>query len=170
MEHWCSCPIWCLDHTYIIRWIFWIKMCALMFVLSFIYSKFQCEHVKYWNRYLKLSSILLFCISSFYSKMNLISPVFTFLFISTILNLTMTFYLLQFINHLVNQLARHQFLKIACQMERRTILGAYSLVKVIESELEGYLSAGNGRLVCKHMLTVFSMICTCPSFYSVSVT
>ncbi|XP_042405691.1 AUGMIN subunit 3-like [Zingiber officinale] len=51
-----------------------------------------------------------------------------------------------FINHLVNQLARHQFLKIACQMERRTILGAYSLAKVIESELEGYLSAGNGRL------------------------
>ncbi|URE04909.1 HAUS augmin-like complex subunit 3 [Musa troglodytarum] len=51
-----------------------------------------------------------------------------------------------YINHLVNQLARHQFLKIACQLERKTILGAYSLLKVIESELEGYLSAGNGRV------------------------
>ncbi|CAL9065141.1 unnamed protein product, partial [Musa banksii] len=52
----------------------------------------------------------------------------------------------QYISHLVNQLARHQFLKIACQLERKTILGAYSLLKVIESELEGYLSAGNGRV------------------------
>ncbi|XP_073005699.1 AUGMIN subunit 3 [Typha latifolia] len=51
-----------------------------------------------------------------------------------------------FINHLVNQLARHRFLKIACQLERRTILSAYSLLKVIESELQGYLSAANGRL------------------------
>ncbi|XP_020095588.1 AUGMIN subunit 3 [Ananas comosus] len=51
-----------------------------------------------------------------------------------------------FINHLVNQLARHRFLKIACQLERKAILGAYSLLKVIESELQGYLSAANGRL------------------------
>jgi len=55
---------------------------------------------------------------------------------------------MQFINHLVNQLARHRFLKIACQLERRTMLGAYSLLKVIESELQGYLSAGTGRVVC----------------------
>lgn len=51
-----------------------------------------------------------------------------------------------FINHLLNQLARHQFLKLACQMEHNTMLGAYSLLKVIESELQGYLSATKGRV------------------------
>ncbi|KAJ4812957.1 HAUS augmin-like complex subunit 3 [Rhynchospora pubera] len=51
-----------------------------------------------------------------------------------------------FINHLANQLARHCFLKIACQLERKTISGANSLLKVIESELQGYLSATNDRL------------------------
>ncbi|EXC14791.1 hypothetical protein L484_009445 [Morus notabilis] len=52
-----------------------------------------------------------------------------------------------FINHLVNQLARHQFLKIACQLEKKKMLGAYSLLKVIESELQAYLSATKGRVV-----------------------
>ncbi|KAM7496282.1 hypothetical protein LguiA_020696 [Lonicera macranthoides] len=51
-----------------------------------------------------------------------------------------------FICHLINQLARHQFLKIACQLEKKTMLGAYSLLKVIESELQGYLSATKGRV------------------------
>ncbi|XP_058072275.1 AUGMIN subunit 3 [Magnolia sinica] len=51
-----------------------------------------------------------------------------------------------FIKHLINQLSRHQFLKIACQLERKTMLGAYSLLKVIESELQGYLSATSGRV------------------------
>lgn len=51
-----------------------------------------------------------------------------------------------FINHLINQLARHQFLKIACQLEKKTMLGAYSLLKVIELELQGYLSATKGRV------------------------
>ncbi|KAG9149387.1 hypothetical protein Leryth_003351 [Lithospermum erythrorhizon] len=51
-----------------------------------------------------------------------------------------------FINHLINQLVRHQFLKIACQMEKKTMLGAFSLLKVIESELQGYLSATRGRV------------------------
>ncbi|KAJ3669867.1 hypothetical protein LUZ60_010191 [Juncus effusus] len=51
-----------------------------------------------------------------------------------------------FINHLVNQLARHCFLKIACQLERKTISNANSLLKVVDSELQGYLSAANGRL------------------------
>ncbi|KAI5679897.1 hypothetical protein M9H77_01124 [Catharanthus roseus] len=51
-----------------------------------------------------------------------------------------------FINHLVNQLARHQFLKIACQLEKKTMLGAYSLLKVIESELQGYLSSAKSRV------------------------
>ncbi|KAL5733637.1 hypothetical protein ACOSP7_032980 [Xanthoceras sorbifolium] len=51
-----------------------------------------------------------------------------------------------FISHLINQLARHQFLKIACQLEKRNMLGAFSLLKVIESELQGYLSATKGRV------------------------
>lgn len=56
-------------------------------------------------------------------------------------------FLLQLINHLINQLARHQFLKIACQLEKKNMLGAYSLLKVIESELQGYLSSTMGRVV-----------------------
>ncbi|XP_048233076.1 AUGMIN subunit 3 isoform X1 [Ricinus communis] len=51
-----------------------------------------------------------------------------------------------YINHLINQLARHQFLKIACQLEKKNMLGAFSLLKVIESELQGYLSATKGRV------------------------
>ncbi|KAM0005971.1 putative HAUS augmin-like complex subunit 3 [Helianthus anomalus] len=51
-----------------------------------------------------------------------------------------------FISHLINQLARHQFLKLACQFEKKTMLGAFSLLKVIESELQGYLSATKGRV------------------------
>ncbi|MFS7905262.1 putative HAUS augmin-like complex subunit 3 [Helianthus anomalus] len=51
-----------------------------------------------------------------------------------------------FISHLINQLARHQFLKLACQFEKKTMLGAFSLIKVIESELQGYLSATKGRV------------------------
>ncbi|CAN1141079.1 AUGMIN subunit 3 [Linum perenne] len=51
-----------------------------------------------------------------------------------------------FIMHLINQLARHQFLKLACQVEKKNMLGAYSLLKVIESELQGYLSATQGRV------------------------
>lgn len=57
-------------------------------------------------------------------------------------------FFLQFINHLINQLARHQLLKVACQLEKKNMLGAYSLLKVIESELQGYLSATKGRVVC----------------------
>ncbi|KAH0870002.1 hypothetical protein HID58_077024 [Brassica napus] len=52
----------------------------------------------------------------------------------------------KFINHLVNQLARHQFLKLACQLEKKNMLGAFSLLKVIESELQGYLSATRSRV------------------------
>jgi len=59
----------------------------------------------------------------------------------------------QFINHLINQLARHQFLKIACQLEKKNMLGAYSLVKVIESELQAYVSATKGRVV--HIIIIF---------------
>ncbi|KAH9745760.1 AUGMIN subunit 3 [Citrus sinensis] len=45
------------------------------------------------------------------------------------------------IAHLINHLARRQFLNIACQLEKKNLLGAYSLLKVIESEIQGYLSA-----------------------------
>ncbi|KAI3932712.1 hypothetical protein MKW98_012683 [Papaver atlanticum] len=51
-----------------------------------------------------------------------------------------------YINHLLNQLARHKFLKLACQLEQKTMLGAFSLLKVIESELQGYHSATDGRV------------------------
>ncbi|PKA65554.1 hypothetical protein AXF42_Ash005888 [Apostasia shenzhenica] len=51
-----------------------------------------------------------------------------------------------YINHLINQLARHRFLKIACQLEKKSMLGAYSLLKVIDSELRSYLSAAKSRL------------------------
>lgn len=60
----------------------------------------------------------------------------------------------QFIGHLTNQLARHQFLKIACQLEKKTMLGAFSLLKVIELELQGYLSATKGRVVNKHLTNI----------------
>ncbi|CAH9074239.1 unnamed protein product [Cuscuta epithymum] len=51
-----------------------------------------------------------------------------------------------FISHLVKLLSRHQLLKTACQLEKKTMIGAYSLLKVIESELHGYLSATHGRV------------------------
>lgn len=51
-----------------------------------------------------------------------------------------------FINHLINLLARHQLLKIACQLEKKHMLGAYYLLQLIESELQAYLSATEGRV------------------------
>ncbi|PWZ28178.1 AUGMIN subunit 3 [Zea mays] len=52
-----------------------------------------------------------------------------------------------FINHLVNQLAAHLFLKIACQLEEQIkISSAYSFLKAVELELQGYFSAFDGRL------------------------
>uniref|UniRef100_A0ACD5ULW9 Uncharacterized protein n=1 Tax=Avena sativa TaxID=4498 RepID=A0ACD5ULW9_AVESA len=59
----------------------------------------------------------------------------------------------KFINHLVNQLAAHRFLKIACHLDRQTkISGAYSLLKAAETELQSYLSAVYGRLDGYHSL------------------
>ena len=66
----------------------------------------------------------------------------------------------QFINHLINQLARHQFLKIACQLEKKNMLGAYSLVKVIESELQAYVSATKGRVVHIIIIIFFFGFCS----------
>lgn len=54
----------------------------------------------------------------------------------------------QYINHLVNQLARQCFLKIACELERKNMFRAYSLLRVIELELQSYLMAANCRVVC----------------------
>ncbi|KAK1294323.1 hypothetical protein QJS10_CPA16g01578 [Acorus calamus] len=51
-----------------------------------------------------------------------------------------------FINHLIKQFAGHQFLKIVCQVERKTMLGVYFMLRVIESELQGYLLATNDRV------------------------
>ncbi|KAK9226429.1 hypothetical protein WN943_011476 [Citrus x changshan-huyou] len=48
------------------------------------------------------------------------------------------------IAHLINHLARRQFLNIACQLEKKNLLGAYSLLKVIESELQ------DTQLDCQH--------------------
>ncbi|KAL6880671.1 hypothetical protein ACP4OV_012236 [Aristida adscensionis] len=59
----------------------------------------------------------------------------------------------KFINHLVNLLAVSQFLKITCQLEKRTkILSAYSLLKALELELHSYLSSVDGRLDRYHSI------------------
>uniref|UniRef100_A0A0D9WWA8 HAUS augmin-like complex subunit 3 N-terminal domain-containing protein n=1 Tax=Leersia perrieri TaxID=77586 RepID=A0A0D9WWA8_9ORYZ len=59
----------------------------------------------------------------------------------------------RFINYLVNQLAANQFLKIACQIERQAKLSsAYSLLKAIAMELQGYLSVVDGRLDRYHLV------------------
>ncbi|CAN6180774.1 unnamed protein product [Urochloa humidicola] len=58
-----------------------------------------------------------------------------------------------FINHLVNQFAAHQFLKISCQLEKRMkIASAYSFLKAIELELQSYLSAVDVRLDRYHSI------------------
>ncbi|XP_044965893.1 AUGMIN subunit 3-like isoform X3 [Hordeum vulgare subsp. vulgare] len=67
----------------------------------------------------------------------------------------------RFINHLVNQLAAHRFLAIACQLERRTkISSSFSLLKATEMELQSYLLAVNSRLDQYHLIgeAVSSMI------------
>ncbi|CAN6203225.1 unnamed protein product [Urochloa humidicola] len=59
----------------------------------------------------------------------------------------------KFINHLANQLAVHQFLKISCQLEKRAkISSAFSLLKAIEWELQSYLSAVDVRLDRYHSI------------------
>ncbi|KAM2948365.1 hypothetical protein FF1_035381 [Malus domestica] len=62
----------------------------------------------------------------------------------------------KFINHLLNQLARQQFLKMACQLEKKNMLGAYSLLEVIESEVQPYLSATKGRGRCLALIQAAS--------------
>ncbi|XP_024525026.1 AUGMIN subunit 3 [Selaginella moellendorffii] len=52
----------------------------------------------------------------------------------------------RFISHLVCQLARHRFLEIACHLERRSMNGAFELLRAIESELDGYTQATIGRI------------------------
>jgi hypothetical protein len=61
----------------------------------------------------------------------------------------------QFINNLVNQLAAHQFLNIACFIEKGPKLSsAYSLLKAIGLELQSYLTAVDGRLVLLSYLSI----------------
>lgn len=59
-------------------------------------------------------------------------------------------HVLQFISHLVNQLARHRFLQVACHVERKTMNGANELLRVIESELLCFTQATSGRLVSRN--------------------
>ncbi|CAD6226471.1 unnamed protein product [Miscanthus lutarioriparius] len=59
----------------------------------------------------------------------------------------------KFINHLVNQLAADLFLKITCQLEEQIkISSAYSFLKAVELELQGYFSAVDGRLGRYHLI------------------
>ncbi|CAA7395246.1 unnamed protein product [Spirodela intermedia] len=62
-----------------------------------------------------------------------------------------------YINHLVNQLARQCFLKITCELERKNILRAYSLLRVIKLELQSYLMAANCRVEhCSTLIQISS--------------
>jgi hypothetical protein len=74
----------------------------------------------------------------------------------------------RFINYLVNQLAAHQFLKIACQIEGRAKMSsAYSLLKAAAMELQGYFSVVDGRLVLlSDVIFLFeSTFCWLASYY-----
>eukprot|EP00250_Pteridium_aquilinum_P027577 c3524_g1_i1 orf=418-2268(-) len=52
----------------------------------------------------------------------------------------------QFITHLVNQLARHRYLQVACHLEKKTMNGANELLRVIEAELLSFAQATSGRV------------------------
>lgn len=46
------------------------------------------------------------------------------------------------------------------------MLGAYSLLKVIELELQGYLSATKGRVVCDHLVVLIIFSCSALFFFA----
>lgn len=52
----------------------------------------------------------------------------------------------KFIGFLVDQLARHRFLQVACHLERKTTNGAYELLRLVESELQAYNLNTLGRI------------------------
>ncbi|KAJ7518051.1 hypothetical protein O6H91_21G052400 [Diphasiastrum complanatum] len=52
----------------------------------------------------------------------------------------------RFISHLVDQLARHRFLQIACHLERKTMSQSYELLRLIESELDAFSNATMKRI------------------------
>ena len=108
--------------------------------LENLFQRFICGYKTKWGNFAIMESGFLYLQWSCFCDYS-----FTFFKMFCITN-TINF-VLQFISHLVNQLARHQFLKIACQLEKKNMLGAYSLLKVIESELQAYLSATKGRVV-----------------------
>ncbi|KAJ7516089.1 hypothetical protein O6H91_22G042600 [Diphasiastrum complanatum] len=52
----------------------------------------------------------------------------------------------RFISHLVDQLARHRFLQVACHLERKTMNGSYELLRLIEAELDVFLNGAMKRI------------------------
>ncbi|XP_024356885.1 AUGMIN subunit 3 isoform X2 [Physcomitrium patens] len=52
----------------------------------------------------------------------------------------------KFIGFLVDQLARHRFLQVACHLERKTTNGAYELLRLVDAELQAYTSNTLGRI------------------------
>lgn len=52
----------------------------------------------------------------------------------------------KFIGHLVNQLARHTFLKITCDLERKEMNSVYELLKVFETEVDAFTQATLARI------------------------
>ena len=71
----------------------------------------------------------------------------------------------QFIGFLVDQLARHRFLQVACHLERKTTNGAYELLRLVEAELQAYTSNTLGRIVSilsfLQMFLYGGLFCTC---------
>jgi len=72
----------------------------------------------------------------------------------------MSFFVWQFIGFLVDQLARHRFLQVACHLERKTTNGAYELLRLVEAELQAYTSNTLGRIVC--LLSLSMAMCFLP--------
>ncbi|BBN07186.1 HAUS augmin-like complex subunit 3 [Marchantia polymorpha subsp. ruderalis] len=52
----------------------------------------------------------------------------------------------KFIGLLADQLARHRFLQFACQLERKQMNGAYELLRLIDTDLQGFSHATIGRI------------------------
>lgn len=68
----------------------------------------------------------------------------------------------QFIGFLVDQLARHRFLQVACHLERKTTNGAYELLRLVDAELQAYTSNTLGRIVRLLRLPMATRICLKP--------
>eukprot|EP00252_Welwitschia_mirabilis_P002721 TRINITY_DN12682_c0_g1_i1.p1 TRINITY_DN12682_c0_g1~~TRINITY_DN12682_c0_g1_i1.p1 ORF type:complete len:658 (-),score=126.64 TRINITY_DN12682_c0_g1_i1:375-2348(-) len=63
----------------------------------------------------------------------------------------------RFITHLVNQYARHTFLQLACHLERKTMNGAYELLRAVDAELGSFIETTKGRVErCQSLILVGS--------------